>query len=216
MKQFIRASLIFLVTVFSNPSFSFQSCEMTTDQIMTSYNEIVKSKNPEEPLQCLLALHKNGSGILKSMAASALRPILGGKALAGRILDFKVKRVSKRLQTLALQADDLIHDSFLSKVSEGTWGFYDLFCKTKDKQFCTLFLPDETQIHTESSLAGSSSLIVLRTAYLSLNGSDRKFVEQRLRNLYLTISKRDALKRKTIEQIYGELFGMELPAGRLS
>ncbi|MGZ5279881.1 MAG: hypothetical protein ACXWC9_08065, partial [Pseudobdellovibrionaceae bacterium] len=192
-------------------SFPAKNCETSADGIMQSYNAILENRQASEHLQCLLHLHKSSSGITKSLTSRALRPLLGGDALAGRQLDAQTKQAADRLHKNALSASDVVHESFLSEFTQGTWGFYNLFCKPKNQEFCTLFLPDESQVKKESALLGSSSLILLRTAYLELKGSDRKLIESRIRNLYLSISKEDVLKRKVIEQIYQELFTIKVP-----
>lgn len=95
-------------------------------------------------------------------------------------------------------------------MGEGTWGYYERMCNPKDAESCIVFLPDEEQIKAESPIIGSSSMILLKNAYAKLAGEDRKFVETRIRNLYKSISKKETLKRKTIEQIYQELFSDKL------
>jgi hypothetical protein len=188
-----------------------KECEMSADGIMASYNAILDQKNSEKSLQCLLTIHREASGILKSLAAAALRPLMGGMPLAGRKLNSQNKKTTEALIKKALDQDTLLQD-----YATGTWGFYDLFCKEKTSEYCTLFLPDESQVLRESALIGSSSMLLLRTAYLHLQGSEKMIVEERLRQLYQRISSRDTLKRKTIDNIYQELFGIHIPLSRLS
>ncbi len=186
-------------------------CDASSDRIMQAYNAVLAGQKTSENLQCLLDLHQSGSGMTKMLAADALRPLLGGKALAGRRLDFQTRATVQRLQKQAMTASDVVHESFLTEFARGSWGFYDLFCKPQSAEFCTLFLPDEEQVKKQSPLLGSSSLILLRTAYLGLQGDNQKQVETRLRNLYVSIPQNDLLKRKVIEQIYQELFGIKVP-----
>jgi len=207
----ISIFILFLSFALQAASFPAKNCEANADGIMQAHNGILANQQTSEHLQCLLQIHKSSSGITKSLANRALRPLLGGSPLAGRQLDDKTRQAAERLHKNALTAPDVVHESFLTEFAQGTWGFYDLFCKPNHQEFCTLFLPDETQVKKESALLGSSSLILLRTAYLDLKGSDRKLIESRIRNLYFSISKEDALKRKVIEQIYQELFGVKVP-----
>jgi hypothetical protein len=195
---------------------STSECEPDAEGIMKAYNGIVENLESEKSFHCLLQIHKKATGITKYLAADALRPLLGGHALAGRQLNDKTKAAVQKFQKEAMRSPDVIHESFLTDYAQGTWGFYDLFCQAPNKEFCTTFLPDEKQVLRESELIGSSSMILLREAYLKLQGQDKKFVETRIKKLYIQISKRDPLKRKVIEQIYQELFGVKIPLGSLS
>ncbi len=187
-------------------------CDPSSEGILHSYEAVVQNKNTGFHLNCLIGLYQSGSGFTAILAGTALRPLMGGHALQGRTMDAETKKAAKQLQALALKAADPVQDSFLSQYSKGTWGTYTLFCNPQSSEFCTLFLPDEKQVMKESALIGSSSMILLRTAYLKLSGEDRKLVEDRIRNLYQSISTNDPLKRKVIDQIYQELF-LQMPTG---
>jgi hypothetical protein len=202
---------IFILTTVAEGATPVRDCEASPERIMQAYNAVISDQKTSENLQCLLTLHQSGSGLIKLLAGDALRPLLGGKALAGRTLNSQNQATVQRLQKEALATADVVHESFLTEYARGTWSFYDLFCKPQNADSCTLFLPDEEQIKKQSSLLGSSSLILLRTAYLGLQGENQKQVETRLRNLYASIPQNDLLKRKVIEQIYQELFGIKVP-----
>ncbi len=206
---------IFLSTV-QAISAPVMDCEPDTEGIMKAYTGLTEDQDFETNLRCLLKIHETSTGITKYLAADALRPLMGGKALAGRKLNAKTQAVVEKFKKSAMNSPDLIHQSLLTEYTKGTWGFYDLFCKGPNPENCTTFLPDEKQVLKESELIGSSSMILLRTAFLHLKGKDQQFVENRLRKLYVTVPQREPLKRKVIEQIYQELFGIKLPLGSLS
>jgi hypothetical protein len=206
-----RKSLILsLPFLFGTVSLAAPSCDYSSEGVRKAYDQILAHYPKPQAVphfQCLLEIHKNSSGVLKILAGDALRPLMGGHALAGRGVEKNSKKMAQLLKKVALRSPDVIHDSFLQDYTDGAWGFYDLFCKPPVTEHCFVFLPDEKQIQTENDLFGSSSMMILRNAYLTLQGKDRELVADRIKNLYQKISQDDFLKRKIIDQIYQELFG---------
>lgn len=189
------------------------ACEYSPDAVLKYEREILRASKPAEvasPLACILELQEKGEGMTKYMAASTLKPLLGGPQINGVIKDGRYKNVENMISRLTLRTPDFLRESVVAHYARGDWEFYKLFCEQGDTEHCSTFLPDEDVVKNERPLLAAASMLRLKTAFHKLKGKDQEVVAKRLKNLYRDIPDKDLLQRKFIDQIYSELFGTKL------
>jgi hypothetical protein len=189
------------------------ACEYSTDAVLRYEKEILRAESPAkvaEPLMCILEIQEKGEGMAKYLAASTLRPLMGGPQIAGVLKDARYKNVESLITRLTLRSNDVLRESVVAAFAAGDWEFYKMFCEQGDTSGCKDFMPDEKFVKGERPLLAAASMVRLKKAFHALKGKDQEIVAQRIKNLYRDIPESQALQRKFIDQIYNELFGMKL------
>lgn len=189
------------------------ACEYSTDAVLRYERAILNADKPAkvaEPLMCILEIQEKGEGMTQYLAASTLRPLLGGPQIAGVIKDGRYKNVENLITRLTLRSNDVLRESVIAGFAAGDWEFYKMFCEEGDTSGCKDFMPDEKFVKGERPLLAAASMMRLKKAFHVLKGKDQEVVAQRIKNLYRDIPESAALQRKFIDQIYKELFGMRL------
>jgi hypothetical protein len=189
------------------------ACDYSAEAVLKHEREILRASKPAqvaEPLACILEIQEKGEGMTQYMAASALKPLLGGEQVAGVIKDGRYKKVEDLITRLTLRTPDVLRESVVAHYARGDWEFYKMFCEQGDTNHCSVFLPDVNEVKGDRPLLAAASMLRLKNAYHKLKGKEQEVVAQRLKSLYREIPAKDALQRKFIEQIYSELFGSKL------
>ncbi len=189
------------------------ACEYSATAVLKYEREILRAEAPAkvaEPLACILKIQEKGEGMTRYMAASTLRPLLGGKQIEGVLKDGRYKNVENLISKLTMRSPNVLKESVVAHFARGDWEFYKLFCEEGNTDFCSAFLPDEKTVRQEKPLLAAASMLRLKKAFVVLKGDEKKVVAQRIKNLYRDIPSDAALQRKFIDEIYREFFGMEL------
>lgn len=201
-----------------NKSANFVRCENTfasliehehailtqTQKLRGNEPELIKRTAPS--LACILKIQETAEGHVQFLANRFLNPLLGDQLPAQIPKD---KTYSTYASALANgSAREPINDpAFLpGRYARGAWSFYQGFCRPEFQAYCADFLPPENLVRRQSPLLGASSLMLLRHAYMATTGDSRAAIGARLKQLHATIPEDDKLKRRTIEEIYKELF----------
>lgn len=217
--------LIFLLSI-SQAHAEEASCRIEDSALMDYENRILQASQDFErskdlkdftkritpPLICLLEIQEKGTGFLKYLAHSFLRPLLGGSQTPGLMADRRYKAVAEAATRLTEMSPDVLHGSIVALHAQGSWDFYRSFCEGENSGSCSAFLPDESMIRVQSPLIGASSMLLLHRAYRSVKGKERENIANRIRNLYRETPETERLKSKTIQEIYREIFNPVLSA----
>ena len=196
-------------------------CDLSSDSLNRYEDEILRAAEAKDykkiapPLACILQMQSESEGFDRYLSSSFLRPLLGGSQTPGTEKDPRYQIVAQVMEQLAMHAKDGVQRSFVTEFSRGDWRFYTLFCEQGNTEFCSRFLPDEHKVSSEPPLLAAASMMRLRKAYQVLKGEQRELVAKRIKNLYRDIPQSDLLRRKFIEEIYGELFQNQIPLGML-
>jgi hypothetical protein len=222
--QMTRLTLILLLSTQAYAQSQEIPCEHTAAAVLTYERQILKAVEKSEkserwikevarPLACILEAQEKGNGFDQVLAASTLRPLLGGEQHKGIIKDARYRRTADLVAKLTMLSKDPLYNSVVAHYARGDWEFYKLFCEQGNTDFCVDFLPDEKKVKQDSPLLAAAGMIRLKKAYSVLNGKQREQIAQRLKNLYRDIPRNAALQRRFIDEIYLELFGRELTLG---
>jgi hypothetical protein len=195
-----------------------EPCELSIAQIMVYEHDVLSTiqsdfKKSEEqfwlkglkPFMCLLQIHQSDDSALKFYADAFLRPLLGGPLTPGAEQDPRYKQLNKILLKSTLQSGDLLNQSWISRYAKGSWGLYEGFCNLSNNDDCKYFVPDEKLIGNQSDLLAASSMLLLRSAYYSVDGKSRSDIAARIKTLYRITPKSNELQRRVIEAIYSEM-----------
>ena len=168
-----------------------------------------------DALVCLIDVQQNSRDFTRYVANSFLQTFLGNGQVQGVPIDQRYKQVSDLLLKMAEYSKDPAHLLMLEAHSKGEWGLYALMCEKGSTAYCSDFLPDTKRITKQAPLVAASSMLLLKTAYFKLNGSQQRKVFERIRELYRSIDKEDTLKRRMIDSIYNEVLPSAPPLGML-
>ncbi|MGE4132849.1 MAG: hypothetical protein AB7F86_14510 [Bdellovibrionales bacterium] len=196
---------------FTQASPNLDNCSDEAGALVHYEDQILKAAQNQRmadmahPLACILKMQAEDRGMASYLAASFLRPLMGGEQTSGLVRDRRYKTVAKALEQLSQRAAEPL-DSFVGRFSEGDWKFYGLFCEQGDTQHCSVFLPSESEVIEQKPLLAAASILRLRQAYRVLQGDQRDLIEARIRKLHKSIPRTQVLQRKFIDKVYTELF----------
>src|SRR5262249_8147813 len=154
---------LFVLLLSASPLYA--ECDFEPEALNRYEDEILRAAERDqpvkmaEPLACILRMQSESEDMSRVLSASYLRPLLGGAQIKGVKIDPRYKKVAGVLEKLALHSKESTQLSFVSEFSKGDWRFYTLFCEKGNVEYCSVFLPDETRVKSESPLIAAASMM---------------------------------------------------------
>lgn len=184
--------------------YKFQDEILGLPKKVQSADELLKSM--QTPLRCLSEAYLQADDLItKYVAGACLQRLMGASEISGFKKNAGYKIVEEALLNQQLSQSQPWKKSEIADLASGKWSDYVTFCKGIKDMLCGEFLPTNDRIKNQSELLGATSMLVLKSAFLTFKGPARKKVAKQIRQLHRETPKDSSLKRRIIDQILQEI-----------
>ncbi|KYG61538.1 hypothetical protein AZI86_17680 [Bdellovibrio bacteriovorus] len=184
--------------------YKFQDEILALPKKVSSADELIEKMRA--PLHCLTEAYANSEDLLtKYVAGACLQRLMGAPEIKGFKVNRGYKIVKEAIINQQLLSSNLLQKSEIADLASGKWSDYVVFCKGIKDSLCSDFLPTNDRIKSQNELLGATSMLLLKSAFVTFHGDAKKKVAEQIRQLHRETPATSPLKRRVIDQILKDI-----------